>query len=287
MKPRTVELVDSAPWLEAFTEIAKGAGKSALEDAIKLAWLRWQVSPEFLPISDVLAGVVHRSVEPSVVKKHAGPVKQDLYERALIYCAVLSGDIGAMKTAAKVVRGAARHRKDSLNDESVAGILKGRIEGNPKFELQQYRLSEKSVPHRAHAWPSQQLLKAFVERDYGQLALEVERGAKQHWSDSYLKGARGYTAIVKETDDLIVLDPMKKGGNFLWAYVEAVFAKMAMMDGATITYDDLWFPLRLIRAAREESSVPSAVPHTPQEPKPIFAVPKDKTGRTRSTKKRN
>ena len=56
---------------------------------------------------------------------------------------------------------------------------------------------------------------------------------------------------MKNDPDVLVLDITKKHAHFTWAYVEAAFAKLAILDGATITHDDLWFPLDFVKSMRD------------------------------------
>jgi len=168
-------------------------------------------------------------------------------------CAVLSGHAETAKRAAAGVKEAVFGR--DYPTQAVARIIAARISGDAEAERQQFEVSEQIGRDRLPPpLPSRALLRSFVQRDYAKLNREVTKGAKKHWTERYL-GKPSMPVLVKDEPDRMVIDVSVKDVYTTWAYVEAVFAKLAMQDDAKITYDDFWFPLALISATRDARAV--------------------------------
>ena len=224
--------------------------------AIGSAWLRWQSKPEFAPISDVLVAAAERV---STAEARAAADTRGIrgtFDWTLLACAILSGDRQVARRIAGETKYAEPGRLGGGHLQAVAGILKARLLGDADREPQQLDLVGKRPDHPMPT-PSIGLLRAFVQRDPLALDKEVTKGAKKHWTDRYLVGRASMPILVKDEPDHVAIDVTNKDSSTLWAYPEAVFAKVAMWDGAQITHNDLWFPLNLVSAARDscESSV--------------------------------
>jgi hypothetical protein len=154
--------------------------------------------------------------------------------------------------------------------------VKNRILGDSKEERRQLDVLLRTKPFGSHITPANSLVRAFVERDDRAIAKLIAAGAKKHSEGLWAFDRRG---VKEQSRDRMVLDIGYKHTNFFWPYPEAVFAKLAMMAGTTtITHDDFWFPLGLVRAGI--NATPPEAPASPATPKPKAP------GRNRVTKAR-
>jgi hypothetical protein len=233
---------------DTLIDVAQG-----LRSAINWAWLQWHVKPQFRTISNELTFIALRSSD-ALAKgiTHGDQRERGFHDWMMLCCAVLSGNRETMAEAAKQARGADARVKGHQHDRALAGVLAARIFGNEQDEAEQRMLWEKYKPMGINAFPSRALVRAFVRRDYRAVAKAVKEGAEKHWSDEYIGGGgRRWMigpVIVEQKRGHMTLDLRRKDSYFLWPYVEAVFAKLALMDGASITYDDFWLPLDFVKA---------------------------------------
>jgi hypothetical protein len=157
-----------------------------------------------------------------------------------------------MRLAAEPAVHESTRSKKPQYEKALSGLLRARILGEPKEERKQFEILEQCEPDRLRISPPKPVVRHFVNRDYHGLAKAVADGAARHWSDAYLgrnsRDPRVRPVVVKEERGRLILNLANKSGRFFWPYPEAVFAKLAMMDGATISYDDFWFPLTLVKA---------------------------------------
>jgi hypothetical protein len=222
--------------------------------AIEWAWLRWHLDHRFEPIKENLVAVVQRTVKAMKTGKY--PLGEDddrgLHDVTLMYCAILSGDVTAMNSAAEQVKFAVPKSTKYQHDAAVAGILASRVLGDPRQERAQFELEQQRKANGVHPYPSKNLLKAFIERDYALLQEEFDKAVKIYSSDKNpTRSARvsaSQPVVVQETDDLIIIDTMQIHPHFRWPYVQAAFAKLSMLDGASILTDDFWFPLAFVKS---------------------------------------
>lgn len=219
--------------------------------AIRWAWVQWQISPEFEPISAELSRAVDSTLAPEGSKAKAKGSMRDLPGWFIGCCAVLSGDRATLRRAADAIAYATdKAGRGHSYYQALAGIIKARVREDPEREREQLAISAQFKPNGPHVFPSRPLLRAFVDRDYAALEREAIKGAKKHWTDRYM-GRPSRSVLVKDEPDHIILDIANKDVYAPWPYVEAVFAKLAVLDGATISYDDFWFPLKLVSTWRE------------------------------------
>lgn len=223
------------------------ASMMKMQDGTKWAFLEWRLRDTFGPIQAMLRDVVLRSTE--LMKQGRIATRRDpnraLHDWLMLACAVLSSDAAVMREAAEQSVQAARGSKGDY-EQALAGIVKSRILCDVVEEKRQLQVLLKSKPFGSHITPTNSLVRAFVERDDGAIARLVASGAKKHTDPLWAFDRRG---IKEQTRDRMVLDIGHKHTNFFWPYPEAVFAKLAMIAGAsTITHDDFWFPLGLVRA---------------------------------------
>jgi hypothetical protein len=220
---------------------------------VRWAWLQWQAEPNFRLVSDGLIEAVERTATPQNRAEAEERHLRGSLDWFVMCCAVLSGDADTARRAAAGVKEAV-YRRD-YPTQAVARILSARIQGDAETERRQFDVSEQIGRDRLPPpLPSTPLLRAFVERDYKTLSKEVVKGAKKHWTERYL-GKRSMPVLVKDEPDRMVIDVAAKDVYTSWAYVEAVFAKLAIQDDAKISYDDLWFPLKLVTAMRNGAAV--------------------------------
>jgi hypothetical protein len=213
---------------------------------IHWAWLQWQKEPDFESISRKLVSIGERAASPEAVSDADERGLRGEFDWFLLCCAVLSGDRTSMHRAAERAAVATLEPGSRHNIfQAAAGVLKARISGDANQETEQIELAERLKPYGPHPIASRAMLRSFNKRDYAAVAKEVMKGAKKHWTDSYM-GKKSMPVIVHEGPDRIVLDISQKSGYVTWAYVEGVFAKLSMLDGGTIDYDDFWLPLGLI-----------------------------------------
>lgn len=272
MKKPNIEVKNLELTLECWRAMAKDTGGADLLAAAALAWIEWLEKPEFGPISKQLIRSVRRSAVPAVAKEDEKLGLRGWYEWALTACAVLSGDVPTMHLAARVVKGARVGSKQDPAYGSVAGIIKARLLGNAKDEQKQLEVFTQCRGDGSHPLPSRELLTAFVNRDYVKLDQAVTGGAKKHWTDSYLGRGTPKPVILEDSPRRLVIDVWQKDAHYKWPYPEAVFAKLAIMEGAAITHDDFWFPLALVRAMADS---------TEKEPGPMRSSTRPKTAPAR------
>ncbi|HEY2585971.1 MAG TPA: hypothetical protein VGI81_09440 [Tepidisphaeraceae bacterium] len=221
--------------------------------AIRWAWLQWKARPDFEPIAAELSLAVQSTLTPQAIDEANSRSTRDLFDWFVCCCAVLSGDSATLRRAADATvfatsKAGPRHHYY----QALAGIIRARVEGDPEREREQLAIAEKFKPTGPHVFPSRALLRAFVDRDYAGLQKEAIKGAKKHWTDRYM-GKKSLPVLIKDEPDHIILNTGNKDVYSPWPYVEAVFAKLAILDGAKITYDEFWFPLKLVSTWREPS----------------------------------
>ena len=210
----------------------------ALRAAINWAWLKWHDSRDFAAISTDLAGVVLRGVSLYELKDFDGPNWfRDLHDVFLVQAAVLSGRPDVMRRAAEAARPASSRTARYQFFEAWTGILTARILGDASAESRQHALYRTFKPDRTFLWPGAGLVDTFVARDYAAFAKAVKSGCERQW-----KMAERQEALSENTDGSLVVRLSNKHQHFFWSYVEATFAKLAMSDGAEVSYDSFWFP---------------------------------------------
>ena len=163
-----------------------------------------------------------------------------------LVCAIVSADQSLMRFAAESAAYARKSRNPAPFFQVVSGILRARILDDRREELRQCALLDRQRPGEQYIGPPIALVKTFVERRYDRIDTEVRRGVKRH--DQFPKAKRRQRAIVDEGEGHMTVDVGRKGQRALWAHSEAVFAKLAMCEGAPIKTDNVWFPLDLIAA---------------------------------------
>jgi hypothetical protein len=217
------------------------------QSAVYWCWYQWQLDRNFQTISDRLKFIT-RFVSTADAAKWASKISlRGYHEWFITQCAILSGDEPTMRLACRHVAGSGGRAQQYYN--SLAGMLKARIEGDQKEAERQLAFSLKYKEDGVHPMPSRALQKAFVEKDYTTLDREITRGAKRYWKDSFIG-----KAIIKDEPQHMVIDPVKRHSHYQWAYPEAAIATLAILDGATITYDDVWFPLDLVKSFTKPAS---------------------------------
>jgi hypothetical protein len=221
---------------------------TCFRSSIKWAWLKWHLEPKFDPISDALSRVVSRCTEALSTRKVAlDEEMRGFHDSLMMHCAILSGNAMSMRVAAENVIAATQRARKYQYDAAIAGVLAYHVLGDSTEEKRQLGVADQFKPNRIDPFPSRSLSCALVERDFPSLVKEVIRGVKKHWSESYL-GKKGSSRAVVILDDpqRIVLDIRRKNSYYLWPYVEASFAKHAIIDGADFAFDDFWLPLGLV-----------------------------------------
>jgi hypothetical protein len=213
--------------------------------AIGFAWLQWQVEPRFEPIGEVLADAARRTGTAEVRALAQERYEPGVFDWEVLACAILSGDPELARHTAEQTRYATRGKFGADIFQAVAGILKARLLGDVEAEAAQLALVGRRPDHPMPT-PSLPLLRAFVDRNEKALEREIVKGANKHWTVRYLVGRSSMPILVKDEPGHTVIDVTNKDSYTLWAYPEAVFAKVAMQGGITIRHDDLWFPLGLL-----------------------------------------
>lgn len=211
------------------------------------SWYEWQLHHNFIDISNRLKSVTELVATEGGAKEASKLSMRGYHEWFVMQCAILSGDKPTMALACKHVAGSGGRSQQYYN--SLAGMLKARFEGDQKEAERQLKFSLKYKEDGVHPTPSRALQKAFVERDYAALDREVTKGAKRYWKDSFIG-----KAIVKDEPGELVIDPLQRHFHYQWAYPEAAIAKLAILDGATITHDDVWFPLEFVKGFTNSSA---------------------------------
>jgi len=226
--------------------------------AIYWAWLQWQLDADFNKISDGLTADAMRAAEALASGKLPRRIdERGFHDWMMMNAAILSGNALTMRAAAEQVRLARSDTERYQYNEAAAGILACRILGEEKRERAQYEMLQRYRPMRINPWPSKALTLAFVERDNKRLARTVAQDAEKHWSDRYLNldnRRRTQPVIVKQDADSIVVNLRNKDSYFWWPYVEAAFAKLAVLDGVEINYDSFWMPLAFVKAVKNTSA---------------------------------
>lgn len=213
-----------------------------LRKAINWSWVQWHLSRDFDLIRKELMFVVERSLRAVPHMKIKDVEDRGFHDQMLMHAAVLSGHRSTAIAAAKEVRLASSRSKAYQYEAAVAGILASRVLDKPKQEQAQLKQFGRFKPTRVDAFPSRSLARAFVEHDDKALAKAIKSGAEKFWSKAHLTP----TVVISETKDRLLLDLSRKSSQFLWPYVEATFAKLAIQDGTVIKYDSFWFPLEFI-----------------------------------------
>jgi len=213
-----------------------------IQSAINWAWLKWQAKTDFDRISDQLSAVLDGTLTPERIADADERGKRDKFDWFVLVAAILSGRLG-------ILRKVAEQTKYSLPGgyycQALAGLIRARATGDAGREREQYDIVCTRKNFEDFPSPAKPLLRAFVDRNYSALEKEVVKGAKKHWTDRFM-GKPSIPVLIKDEPDDIVLNIANKYSSFLWPYVEAAFAKLAILDGAVIKYDDLWFPLKFI-----------------------------------------
>lgn len=213
------------------------------------AWLLWQKSKDIRLVRKEMKRIVGKwALTPARLAEAEEEGCRGRMDWFSLVCAIISSDDSQIKFAAESAVFARKTREPAPFFQVVSGVLKARILGDRKEELKQFALLDKQQPDVPDIGPAISLVKVFVERNYDELDKEVKRGVKRHWSDRYIGTKRGRSVIVEEGREHMTIDIGKKALDTLWAHSEAVFAKLAMSEGAQIKTDDVWFPLELISA---------------------------------------
>ena len=81
------------------------------------------------------------------------------------------------------------------------------------------------------------LLRRFVDRDYKALEKQLRKDCEKYFG--YIQKERNVVskqpAVVEQTAQRMIIDLANRwSGNWYWPWVEAAFAKLAILDGAHI-----------------------------------------------------
>jgi hypothetical protein len=214
----------------------------SLRAAINWAFVEWHRSEEAPRILHHVMEIARRGVDIS--RQHSippGRAMRDCFDNFLLQCAVLSGDRALAQSAATTVAIAdSSDRYQYL--EAWTGIIASRLLGNRDEEMRQREAMRDFKPSRTYLWPSQALIDQFVDQEYHALGRILKTSSEKHWKISERDGALTRDAAGRE-----LLDLSRKHEHFFWPYVEAVFARLAIWDGAPLCHDSFWLPAGLIR----------------------------------------
>jgi hypothetical protein len=222
----------------------------ALHAAINWAWLQWHARDDFRRIRDQLSFVVLRSAS-GLTKEMPNSTRMRGFHDWLLMCsAVLSGEASVIRAGAASVIPASSCASGDHYYAALAGIIAGRTYEETRIDVGgQMEVFERLQPDKAFIAPTRALVRAFVKGNWLALDKAVAKGAERHWSEAYLgKESNGYSVIVEKSEEEIKLELARKNANYLWPYPEAVFAKLAIAKGASISHDDFWFPRAFVSA---------------------------------------
>ncbi|HEV7300746.1 MAG TPA: hypothetical protein VGN72_15375 [Tepidisphaeraceae bacterium] len=213
----------------------------ACRAAINYAFLEWHRSQDRNASHDVLRAIALSAAKVIDVHPFApGRALRECFDSFWLQCAILSDDVALAESVAEKVFIADESSRYQFH-ESWTGILAGRVLGDDDRVRDQAAKFAKYKPDRTFAWPSPAIVDAFVRRDYASLKKAVRTGAEKHWRIAEREGALAVLPT-GETE----IDVAKKHEHFFWPYVEAVFAKLAIRDGANMRYESKWLPRPLI-----------------------------------------
>lgn len=218
----------------------------ALRAAINWAWLKWHDSGDAAAVAAALAGVVARGVALYGSSDIGGlTLHREIHDCFLVQAAVLCGRPDVMRSAAEAARPADPRSPRHQFFQAWTGMLRGRVLRDARAEAEQHALFRAYKPDRTYLSPSAVLADAFVARDPAALEKSVKAGAEKHWKAAAREGA-----LIDRGDGTVTVDVTKKHPHFFWPYSEAVFARLAMDDGAEFSYDSFWLPMAFLRALR-------------------------------------
>jgi hypothetical protein len=238
------------PFERAFATWPLMESRDALNSAINWSWIQWHSDPNFERIGSELATFALRSAQGSAkYTKRVGQEFRGMQDWMVTACAILSGDVATMRAATDGIPGAKKRVRRNQYYEALAGILKCRIHGRANLEQEQLDKLQLGQPDPEFISPSQKLIQAFSKRDYCAFEEALEDGMRKHLEGRFNKRARGAPLpVVAHEGGRNVVNLRNKDSYTLWPYPEAVFAKLAALDGATIKCDSFWFPRDFVTA---------------------------------------
>ncbi len=243
--------------------------QNALRGAVTWFWLAWQQHRDLGFTNKAFIPLVMRSTNISFVSAKTDTKdalgRPGIHDWYLLVCGILTGNRDVMEQCARDSESELlkSSKKRDQPFEALAGILRSRILNDGINEKRHLARLERSLQTGPDLCPTTSLVRAFVNRDYKVLNRLVTAGSMRHWSERFLRvhmrtPQSPESVITGESETEVVINLIHKDPFAFWAYPEAAFAKLATMDGATITHDDFWLPQELINSG-PASSVGSTI----------------------------
>lgn len=235
--------------LSAGKAVSQGQGAylpmHMLRRGIIWAWLAWHASKPFAEISKKLQELLERAYYCYQINNNYN-YSRSINDSFVIQCAILSGSATSAGRAAEFVEAAVPSSSLDQYTEAWTGVLKAAILRRRDEELAQLNVLKRGTPLRTFPWPSVKLVESFVARDWQQFHDDVNDNINSHLSSasrSTLGSSRGR--------DSHGVNLATVNDYFMWPWVAASFAKLAILDGATIDGDPLWLPVGFIQARHD------------------------------------
>lgn len=222
-----------------------------IREAVSWAWLKWHVSQNRNEINSRLGKVVSAALKRKATKtfKKAPINDRGEFDHFLLTAALLSGNNELAQSVAATVSGANAQSKQFQYDAALAGFVAAIVLGKHQIRDAQLAIMMKFKPTRVNAFPTHGLVKAIVEGSGADVNRAIASAVKKYWSDSSV-GRTSYrgrpTQLLYEDDSRLGFDLNQRSLHWMWPYMEATFARLAMLNGRKISYDDFWFPLPLV-----------------------------------------
>lgn len=274
MNPLTIELHRTAENLETlkgFSDLETIAEESEpvylsqyVREAVNWAWLNWHASHNRVEISSWLEKVVGAALKRKTTKtfKRAPVNDRGEFDHFLLTAALLSGNNSLARKVAATVSGASARSKQYQYDAALAGLMAAIVLGKEKPRDVQFAIMKKFKPTRVNAFPRPGLVKAVVSGSEAEVNRAIASSVKTYWSDPWVAGTinRGrQTQLLYKDDSRLGLDLTQRSLHWMWPYMEATFARLAMLNGRKISYDDFWFPLALVAGSDPDLPPPYRV----------------------------
>lgn len=222
-----------------------------IREAVNWAWLSWHVSHNRSQINSRLEKVVEAALERKGGKsfKRAPINQKGEFDQFLLIAAVLCGNNALARRVSRTVSGANARSKQYQYDAALAGVIAAIVLGKQQTRDAQLAIMKRFKPTRVNAFPTPQLVHAVISGSDSELNRAIGSAVKKYWSDASV-GRTSYrgrpSQLLYEDDSRLGLDLNQRSLHWIWPYMEAMFARLAMLDGRKISYDDFWFPLPLV-----------------------------------------
>ena len=206
---------------------------------VRWIWLAVHAGRSPKAIRSVVSQVVERSL--AAYPLSGGNYFRPEHDAFIMMAAILLGDANLVQNVANIVQPADPEDSKYQFFEGWVGILKARVLGRVADEVVQLDVLLRKKGLSSVHCPSHRLVQLFCKRDYSLMNIWIRDWFKK---EKRMHVERNLLFVDEAGRSCIAL--RERNPNHLWPWAEATFAKLANLEGVSISTDELWMPAGLL-----------------------------------------